>query len=521
MGIFLKDSVVPRSYQLAIADSALSKGNTLVVLPTGIGKTLIAFLVIGGCIGKGRTVFLAPTKPLVAQHCRSFLESTSVEEKDVALITGEISPKKRKELWERKACFSTPQTLKNDLIAGRAKPDFSLCVVDEAHRSVGNYAYTYVSEKCAQAGAKILGLTASPGGSRKRIDEIVAALGINNIEIRTSEDADVLQYIKKLDASSITVPLGKEFSKARLLLAEMLADYSESLSAYGFPVPTRSKKALVDLRLKIMRLPERSRYTALSFYSTVFNLAHMLELIETQGPATFFSYIEKMKARPDTKARHRIFSDRRFIEALEACKGAAEHPKMIKLIEVLKTKKGEKVLVFAQYRDTVQAIVNAIRQAGFTSERFVGKKEGVSSEEQRKTIERFSRGEFEVMAATSIGEEGLDIPSVDTVIFFEPIPSEIRSIQRRGRAGRLKAGSVVVLITEGTRDEAYFHSARKKEENMRRIVRKMQGGFSRSNEFASARRKQTDEKGKTSAKRTAAAPEAKKRGTHQGKLTDF
>ena len=47
--------------------------------------------------------------------------------------------------------------------------------------------------------------------------------------------------------------------------------------------------------------------------------------------------------------------------------------------------------------------------------------------------------------ATSIAEEGLDIPEVDLVVFYEPIPSEIRYIQRKGRTGRNAAGSVIIL----------------------------------------------------------------------------
>ena len=46
------------------------------------------------------------------------------------------------------------------------------------------------------------------------------------------------------------------------------------------------------------------------------------------------------------------------------------------------------------------------------------------------------------LVATSIAEEGLDIPEVDLVVFYEPIPSEIRYIQRRGRTGRKTAGNV-------------------------------------------------------------------------------
>jgi Fanconi anemia group M protein len=443
-----------------------------------MGKTLIAFLLMGERLKSGRVAFLAPTRPLVAQHQKSFLELTETPEESTALITGEISPKKRKELWARQVCFSTPQSLKNDLLAKRADAGFSLVIIDEAHRAVGNYAYTFVAEKCAETGALLLGLTASPGGSRKRIQEIVDALCIQNIEIRTAEDADVAPYMKRLDISYVHVPLGESFTEARNLLSEMLSDYSDSLSAFGMHVPFRSKKALVELRMKIMRLSEKHRYAALSLYSSIFNVAHMLELIETQGPLPFLSYVEKMAARPDTKARHRVFADQRFITALDICKSAPMHPKLERLISILRERKGQKILVFAQYRDSVQSIVSALRQSGFSSERFVGKKDGVKADEQKATISRFSKGEFDVMVATSIGEEGLDIPSVDTVVFFEPIPSEIRSIQRRGRAGRLKAGSVIVLMATGTRDEGHFHSSKKKEENMRRIVFRMQRQFS-------------------------------------------
>jgi len=475
---FLKEGIIPRAYQSAIANSALQRGNTLVVLPTGLGKTLIAFLIIEEKVKTGRVFFLAPTKPLVQQHHRTFLEMTNFPEAETALITGEISPKKRGEYWKKKVCFSTPQTLQNDLLAHRTNASAALCIIDEAHRSIGRYAYTFVAEKCAEEGALVLGLTASPGGSRDRIQEIVDALGIKNIEIRTATDADVFPYVKPLEVSYIRVPLGKRFSEVRNQLQLMLTDHAKWLAGLGFHAPLRSKRGLVELRGKILRASDRVKYSALSYYSSIFNLVHMLELIETQGLATFLAYVEKLKAKDDTKAKRRILSDERFKIALELCETASEHPKLEELLKLLAEHKGEKVLVFAQYRKQVETIVDALRKNGWKSERFLGKKEGVTANEQRETIEKFRRGEFDVMAATSIGEEGLDIPSVDIVVFFEPIPSEIRSIQRRGRAGRLKAGKVFVLITTGTRDEAYFHSSRKKEESMNRIVGRMQKQFS-------------------------------------------
>ena len=552
---FLRAGILPRAYQLAIAESALSNGNTLVVLPTGLGKTLIAFLVMQEQVKKGRIqessgspvsttagergsptsrtaaavqdasqlriFFLAPTKPLVRQHQQSFLQLTSFPEEDTALITGEITPKNRIALWKKRIIFSTPQTLQNDLLAHRTDASSSLCIIDEAHRSIGRYAYTFVAEKCAESGALILGLTASPGGDRARIQEIVDALGIQNIEIRTAEDADVLPYIQPLEVNYIRVPLGQRFSEVRRQLQLMLTDNVKWLAGLGFHAPTRSKKGLVELRGKILRASDRVKYSAISYYSSIFNLVHMLELIETQGLATFLAYVEKLRARDDTKAKRRIFSDERFKIALQLCEEAEEHPKLAELLKLLSTHRTEKILVFAQYRKQVETIVSALRANGFTSERFLGKKDGVTADEQRKTIDKFRAGEFSVMVATSIGEEGLDIPSVDTVVFFEPIPSEIRSIQRRGRAGRLKAGKVFVLITTGTKDEASFHSARKKEENMNRIVGRMQRQFSHGG--APPITKKEGRGAEAAPKKFTAASSSKKKrtSTEQSRLTDY
>ncbi|MEM4347962.1 MAG: helicase-related protein [Candidatus Anstonellaceae archaeon] len=505
----LKDSIIPRAYQLAIANSALS-ANTLVVLPTGLGKTLIAFLVMQEQLKKGKVFFLAPTKPLVLQHLQSFLQATDFPPEHAAAITGEIRPKDRIALWQKQVCFSTPQTLQNDIIAGRCSPICSLCVIDEAHRAVGKYAYTFVAQECSKHGALILGLTASPGGDKKRIQQIVDALGIKNIEIRTHSDPDVSPYVKPLEISYIKVPLGKRFSEVRRQLELILAEHAKHLANMGFPPPLRSKKGLLQLREKILQSPSKSRYSALSYYTSIFNLVHMLELIETQGLATFLSYVQKLQQKAESRAKRRLFSDERFKIALELCQSAQEHPKLERLLQLVSQRKGEKILIFAQYRKQVETIVEALRSKGIPAERFLGKKEGVTFEEQKKTLERFRTGEFDVLVATSIGEEGLDIPSVDTVVFFEPIPSEIRSIQRRGRAGRLKMGRVFVLITEGTKDEASFRSSTKKEENMKRIVQRLKASVKQDNPAEAS----------SIAKREGSQSRPK-RPPRQMKLTDF
>ena len=107
---------------------------------------------------------------------------------------------------------------------------------------------------------------------------------------------------------------------------------------------------------------------------------------------------------------------------------------------------------------------------------FVGQREGMTQKEQNQRLSDFRDGHHNVLVCTSIGEEGLDIPEMDLALFYEPVPSGIRSVQRRGRVGRQKIGKIVFLITRDTRDEAYYWTAKKKEQSMHKTLHGMQQG---------------------------------------------
>ncbi len=475
--------LTPRPYQQQIAQSALAHGNTLVVLPTGLGKTAIALLLIDAKMDAGRCIFLAPTRPLCEQHYKTVLSSMGVRPDDVALITGTIAPAQRAALWNAKICISTPQTAKNDMMAHRLSPKFSLCIIDEAHRSVGNYAYTFVAKHAAEEGALLLGLTASPGGNRKRISEIMQALSITNVQIRDATDADIVQYVQPSDVEWVRVELPAHMQWAQKTLSEMVSQEAEALRKMGFVSRFISKKHLLEMRKRILASNSNLRFPAISHYASLFNLVHMSELFETQGVSTFLAYVDKMRTREQSKALMRILSDPRFLKLEFNVRQMAEHPKLAKLVQLLSGKSGQKSIVFVQYRNQVAVIEKELSKHGISARMFVGKKEGFSQQQQKDTIAEFREGKFDVLIATSIGEEGLDIPVVDSVIFFEPIPSEIRTIQRRGRAGRAKAGKVTILIAAGTRDEAFYYASRKREGNMKRIMGAMQSANQRpSNE---------------------------------------
>ena len=129
-------------------------------------------------------------------------------------------------------------------------------------------------------------------------------------------------------------------------------------------------------------------------------------------------------------------------------------------------------MVFTQYRDSLEMIHQKLEKEGIKSAKFFGQasrdgEKGLTQKEQKEIIKAFKIGEYDVLLSTSVAEEGIDIPAVDLVILYEPVPSEVRMIQRRGRTGRKRSGRVKVLITNGTRDEGYYWASVNKERRMK------------------------------------------------------
>ncbi|MGC8652275.1 MAG: DEAD/DEAH box helicase [Candidatus Micrarchaeia archaeon] len=486
------DRIEPRQYQINIAKSIYSGKSTLVILPTGLGKTLIAVLAMARVLYHGRKViFLAPTKPLSEQHFATMQKLLNIDSNTMLLLTGSMQRKKRIEVEQQaKVIVGTPQTVANDLKhATLSLDDVGLVVFDECHRAVGKYSYTYIANECKIRGIQVVGLTASPGSDRKKISVLIDTLGISNIEIRTSSDQDVAPYVMQKDTSVIYVDKSATINAIASLLKPVIDEHLQALYSSGLS-PFKSfehmpKGRLLEIGDYIMKLEARNyRFMALFHYAYVLHLAHAYDLVTTEGITPFLSYMagldEKSAKSRNTRS---ILANSSVAEARKLASQAEErgeeHPKMVALLEMLRgSLKGESVIVFAQYRSTIKKIVGLLSSNGIAARAFMGKKEGVTQAQQQQTIGEFRDSLFNVLVTTSIGEEGLDIPVVDAVVFYEPIPSEIRNIQRKGRAGRLKYGKVVIFVTRGTRDEAYLMISRIKEKRMYDIVMRMKDKLS-------------------------------------------
>lgn len=489
-------TIEKREYQENIIKSC-SKKNSLVVLPTGIGKTLVALGVAANRIleySDEKILIMAPTKPLVNQHKKSFEKFLRTDKiiGVLEILTGQLAPVKRKEYYkEQGMIFATPQCIENDILAGRLNlKDYSLLIIDECHRSIGNYAYNFIARKYMEQSENplILGLTASPGSTKVKIGKICGNLFIENVEIRTEEDRDVQKYIPPMEMNWIKVDLTDDFKKVRNYLKKALSKRESFLRKYGFVKRKMiSKRELLELQRRIWaRLSEKKQpllFHAISNTAACIKINYALEILQTQGISQLQDYLEKIQKDKETKASKMIINDENIKQAILLTKKLynkkVEHPKIGKLKEILKEEvKGEKkVIVFTHYVNSVNVIYNAINKGKIKAIKFIGQRKGMTQKKQIEILNRFKEGEFNVLVSSPVAEEGLDIPKVDLVVFYEPIPSEIRTIQRKGRTARIKAGKVYILITKGTIDEAYYWSSRHKEKKMRTILRGYQEKF--------------------------------------------
>lgn len=500
----LKDGVVERRrYQIAIAEEA-KRDSLMVVLPTGLGKTTIALLVLVERVKRGKILFLAPTRPLVEQHSSLLKEVLTIDASLIQTFTGTVLADRRAKLWDNaKIIISTPQIIENDLLSNRIElSDVALLIFDECHRAVGNYSYVYIAEKYMKQAKEplVLGMTASPGSDKEKIMEICTSLGVARVESRTEYDADVAPYIFKKDFEWRGIDVPMEIKKLKRILDEVLEERIVELQKLGFIRKKKSrdvsKTELLELRKVIAaQLATRKHadlYKALSLQAEVLKIKHAIDLIETQGVFALRRYFERLRnealSPEGSKAAKRLLKDNKFVEAMSTVASyEGEHPKLNALIEILHAEfcinPDLRIIVFTNYRDTAEMIISALHDAksekeGIRAVKFIGQAskaedKGLKQREQVEIINKFKEGVYNVLVATSVAEEGLDIPATDLVLFYEPIPSAIRSIQRKGRTARKKIGKVIVLIAKGTKDEAYYWLSRSKECEMRRRISEM------------------------------------------------
>lgn len=519
-----------RDYQYNIVERAFYD-NLLVALPTGLGKTFIASTVMLNFLRWfpiSKIIFMAPTRPLVAQQIKACCSIAGIPSSKVAILLDKTR-RNRAEIWNsRQVFFTTPQVVENDLASGVVNPkSIALLVIDEAHRAKGNYSYNNVVKFINRFSDsyRILALTATPASDVEGVQQIIDNLNISKVEVRTEQSIDIVRHMKRKTVERKTCYPSSEITECIELLAEGITPVLNTANERGLldlTDPTRINfLQCMEISRKIVAnptIPEGLKWSNYFILQLLGMVGQCYRRLNIYGIRSFQSYFNEKFLEFKTKwnakkSTNKLNADFYFSDPITTLMDRVEellktltygHPKIEALMEELDDffknheTAGSRVIIFTEFRESALEIVQCIEKANdnrkphifigqskekekFDVENFGKKKQkgqtkkkkderpstrsssenaqmtGMSQKLQKEIIKKFKKGVFNILVATSIGEEGLDIGEVDLIICYDSTSSPIKNIQRMGRTGRKRDGKVLMLFSSN--EESKFDKA--------------------------------------------------------------
>ena len=465
--------------------------NSLIILPTGLGKTIIILYLVSYYHKQNpekKILVATPTKPLVHQIAQTFLEYLDVPEEIICEIAGSTSPDKRDKIYEEGIIFiGTPQTFSNDFDTDKLHAkDISLLCFDEAHRSTGNYAYVKIVQNFYDfnISTRIIGFTATPGNKPEKIEEVIQNLHIEAVCSRFSDDPDVKPFVASHKPKIMWVQLPDSYKTVLKFFEEYQKEIIDKVKEKGLdPGKYVSKNTALDLLKQVQTLmqddPEIGEL--LYYVPNLIRILHVKEITETQGLPQANTTLSKWFLDPKQTKTLKLFIEHPFIRnAYDVItKNPEKHPKLQKLIEILKVRTQDpesKIIVFTNYRDSVDFLSSELTEQNIIAKKFIGqssKKDssGMSQKEQIQVLDEFKNTDLNVLISTSVGEEGIDVGACDLVIFYDSPSSVVRNVQRIGR-GRKKQSEVIRLVTRDTKDAIMYYATLKQERKIQDFIRR-------------------------------------------------
>lgn len=538
--LFKSRAIEARWYSLAIANKAIGK-NSIIVIPTGLGKTYIFFLLLPLIIAQEpekKIILLCPTKPLCEQHYRTMTEIIKVK---TAIIFGQTSPKKRLKIWqENQVIIATPQTILAELKknSGLGKPeDIKLAVFDEIHHASKEHAYAKLAAQYAEnPNCVIHNLTASPDHEIDTIRKWQKLLKVDDhhLLVRNYESLDVRDYVHLRHIKAISLPTVQ--SGMQIAFHEKLVNLLDGLFSYinsqlkltisnmayhdseGRVIGVKFKE-LDELRKKVSDALDQNKnriswekkkkaYEILRDLALLVAFSHAVS-VNDKGLAELTKYLQKQYhcLLKNPRQFQRCLCENYEIKSIvtelyinrlwkvedwpsiiypkppernpdtRSWQQALIDSKLPKLIEIIEQSNSSQFIIFTNKRDTLHKVVYYLKNK--LSQKRVGVLTGMSSnfndpglshKDQISTLNDFRDKKIDILVSTSVGEEGLDFPSVDAVIFFEPIVEIRRYIQRLGRTARHRDGTVYILMFKGTEEEKMYFISRGRENKVKQII---------------------------------------------------
>ena len=507
--IQLADGNVIREYQKELAGLGMQGRNCIIVAPTGTGKTLVACMIIINtlkCHKGKKVIFLVNTTPLAVQQRQKL--SNRIKGAEVSCLTGEIHDALALSslLHKSEIVVCTAQILLNDLEHKKASlENISLIVFDECHRCKGQSPYAgvmmqYLKRKLKEGLTQlpqIVGLTASPGAGDSRKPDLnktiehLKRLGslldsdAGYVTVKNNK-AELDQYTNKTEVSVVTISGRTSNDDFQLLLYK----YITKLDSIVQKVTGNStshcytdqgyinylSKCLQESKLRSEN-PEKER----SICAIIEHLMHYIKILHYYSDYEYEdSLLLKQKLRnpsldtiiPVEKQLLELLQD--FEKEVSSVSSTA-NPKLLQLKKLLldsfRDKANTKGMIFVTEVESAYKMKEWIEKqpelkyihAGIV----IGQGHGhdslkMSLAEQEYNIKCFREDKLNLLVATSVLEEGIDVPACNLVVRYQHVTNEISLVQSKGRA-RAAESKCYAIIGKGTIKE--FQEMQNEEKN--------------------------------------------------------
>ncbi|EFN84892.1 Fanconi anemia group M protein [Harpegnathos saltator] len=474
-----------RKYQYNIVETALYH-NTLVCLPTGLGKTFIAAVIMYNFwrwFPFGKIVFLAPTKPLVGQQIDACYEIMGIPSVDMIKLTGAVNQKNRQIYWfKKRIIFATPQVFHKDLEKSIVPSHLVKCVVvDEAHKALGKHSYCESIRILSTQNKyfRILALSATPGNKIDNVHEVIQNLYISHLELRDEDSIDIIPYVNKRKIDTILIPLSNElaqFKERYIIIMDRHVKFLIQYNVLRGHTANISKGRIFHLLNEFKERTNKSGNYGqiMKTLNILLTMYHAYDLMIRHGLRAFCKFYQnhsdKFWMNNENQLRQLLYDIETYLGPFPDILPNGHvsemptnimfgHNKFYKLKELLerhfRKNNGEnadtRAIVFVEYRDIVNEVYILLLQSKplIRPQMFVGQA-SQKQKQQIKALEDFRNNHVNVLISTSIGEEGLDVGEVDLIICFDVSQhSPTRLVQRMGRTGRKRDGHIIILVTDG------------------------------------------------------------------------
>uniref|UniRef100_A0A8C3GQK4 RNA helicase n=1 Tax=Cairina moschata TaxID=8855 RepID=A0A8C3GQK4_CAIMO len=441
--------LILRDYQMEVAKPALNGENIIICLPTGSGKTRVAVYITKDHLDKkkrasepGKVIVLVNKVPLVEQHLRKEFNPFLKRWYQVIGLSGDSQLKiSFPEVVRRyDVIISTAQILENSLLSATEEDeegvhlsDFSLIIIDECHHTQKEGVYNnimrrYIKEKMKNRKLakenkplvpqpQILGLTASPG--------------VGGANSNSKAEEHILKICANLDAR-------------RIMTVEEHASQLKNQVKEPF-----KKTVIADDKRKD---PFRERI--IEIMTDIQNYCKLYPKSEF-GSQPYEQWVIREEKKGNSKKKQ--------LKEL-ARKPEYENEKLIKLRNTLmeeftKTKE-PRGIIFTKTRQSAFALFQWImdnpkfEEVGIKAHYLIGaghnsETKPMTQNEQREVIDKFRGGSVNLLIATTVAEEGLDIKECNIVIRYGLVTNEIAMLQARGRA-RADESTYALVASSGS-----------------------------------------------------------------------